>query len=141
MKTNTSIFQNLFRIILGLIMLYIGIAHLSFRRIEFQAQVPAWLTTEEFWIDFVVVVSGYIEIILGLLMIVGGKLKTKIGLALAVFYIIIFPGNIHQYMYEVDALRLYSEKQRILRLLFQPVLVLWALWSTGSLTFLKARFK
>ena len=114
-------------------MLYIGIAHLSFRRIEFQAQVPAWLTTKEFWIDFVVVFSGYLEIILGFLMIVGGKLKTKTGLALAVFYIIIFPGNIHQYMYEVDALRLYSEKQRILRLLFQPVLVLWALWSTGSL--------
>ena len=49
-------------------MLYIGIAHLSFRRIEFQAQVPAWLTKDEFWIDFVVIVSGYIEIIFGIMM-------------------------------------------------------------------------
>jgi uncharacterized membrane protein len=114
-------------------MLYIGIAHLSFRRIEFQAQVPVWLTTDEFWIDFVVIVSGYIEIIFGIMMIIGGKLKVKTGIALAAFYIIIFPGNINQYIHEIDALRLYSEKQRILRLLFQPVLVFWALWSTGSL--------
>ena len=129
MKINTSIPQNIFRVLLGLIMLYIGIAHLSFRRIEFQAQVPVWLTNDEFWIDFVVIVSGYIEI----MMIIGGKLKVKTGIALAAFYIIIFPGNINQYVHEIDALRLYSEKQRILRLLFQPVLVFWALWSTGSL--------
>ena len=133
MKNNTSIPQNILRVLLGLIMLYIGIAHLSFRRIEFQAQVPVWLTTDEFWIDFVVIVSGYIEIIFGIMMIIGGKLKSKTGIALAAFYIIIFPGNINQYIHEIDALRLYSEKQRILRLLFQPVLVFWALWSTGSL--------
>jgi uncharacterized membrane protein len=52
-------------------MLYIGIAHLSFRRIEFQAQVPVWLTKDEFWIDFIVVISGYIEIIFGIMMIIG----------------------------------------------------------------------
>ena len=62
-----------------------------FRRIEFQAQVPVWLTNDEFWIDFVVIVSGYIEI----MMIIGGKLKVKTGIALAAFYIIIFPGNIN----------------------------------------------
>ena len=66
-------------------------------------------------------------------MIIGGKLKVKTGIALAAFYIIIFPGNINQYVHEIDALRLYSEKERILRLLFQPLLVFWALWSTGSL--------
>ena len=58
----TTITQNIFRILLGSIMLYIGIAHLSFRRIEFQAQVPTWLTTNEGMMDLVVLISGYIEI-------------------------------------------------------------------------------
>ena len=54
MKTSTI--QNIFRVLLGLIMLYIGIAHLSFRRIEFQAQVPTWLTTDKDLMDLVVLI-------------------------------------------------------------------------------------
>ena len=93
----TSNIQNIFRILLGLIMLYIGIAHLSFRRIEFQAQVPTWLTTDKDLMDLVVLISGYVEIAFGVLMIFGRKLKVKTGIALGVFYILIFPGNINQY--------------------------------------------
>ena len=137
----TSIVQNIFRILLGLIMLYIGIAHLSFRRIEFQAQVPTWLTTDKDLMDLVVLISGYVEIALGILMILGGKLKVKTGLVLGIFYILIFPGNINQYINEIDSLRLDSENKRLLRLFFQPLLVLWAFWSTGALEYLKRKFK
>jgi len=139
MKTSTI--QNIFRILLGLIMLYIGIAHLSFRRIEFQAQVPTWLTTDEGLMDLVVLISGYIEIAFGILMIVGNKLKLKTGIALGIFYILIFPGNINQYINEIDSLRLDSENKRLIRLFFQPLLVLWALWSTGALKHLKRKSK
>ena len=139
MKTSTI--QNIFRILLGLIMLYIGIAHLSFRRIEFQAQVPTWLTTDKDLMDLVVLISGYVEIALGILMILGGKLKVKTGIALGVFYILIFPGNINQYINEIDSLRLDSENKRLIRLFFQPLLVLWAFWSTGALEYLKRKFK
>ena len=139
MKTSTI--QNIFRILLGLIMLYIGIAHLSFRRIEFQAQVPTWLTTDKDLMDLVVLISGYVEIALGILMILGGKLKVKTGLALGIFYILIFPGNINQYINEIDSLRLDSENKRLIRLFFQPLLVLWALWSTGASEYLKRKFK
>ena len=139
MKTSTI--QNIFRILLGLIMLYIGIAHLSFRRIEFQAQVPTWLTTDKDLMDLVVLISGYVEIAFGVLMIFGRKLKVKTGIALGVFYILIFPGNINQYINEIDSLRLDSENKRLLRLFFQPLLVLWAFWSTGALEYLKRKFK
>ena len=139
MKTSTI--QNIFRILLGLIMLYIGIAHLSFRRIEFQAQVPTWLTTDKDLMDLVVLISGYVEIAFGILMIVGGKLKVKIGIVLGIFYILIFPGNINQYINEIDSLRLDSENKRLIRLFFQPLLVLWALWSTGALKHLKSNSK
>ena len=139
MKTSTI--QNIFRILLGLIMLYIGVAHLSFRRIEFQAQVPTWLTTDKDLMDLVVLISGYVEIAFGVLMIFGKKLKVKTGIALGVFYILIFPGNINQYINEIDSLRLDSENKRLIRLFFQPLLVLWAFWSTGALEYLKRKFK
>ena len=139
MKTSTI--QNIFRILLGLIMLYIGIAHLSFRRIEFQAQVPTWLTTDKDLMDLVVLISGYVEIAFGVLMIFGRKLKVKTGIALGVFYILIFPGNINQYINEIDSLRLDSENKRLMRLFFQPLLVLWAFWSTGALKYIKRKSK
>ena len=137
----TTIIQNIFRVLLGSIMLYIGIAHLSFRRIEFQAQVPTWLTTDKGLMDLVVLISGYVEIAFGILMILGGKLKVKTGTALGVFYILIFPGNINQYINEIDSLRLDSDNKRLIRLFFQPLLVLWAFWSTGALEYLKRKFK
>ena len=137
----TTITQNIFRILLGSIMLYIGIAHLSFRRIEFQAQVPTWLTTNEGMMDLVVLISGYIEIAFGILMILGGKLKVKTGLALGIFYILIFPGNINQYINEIDSLRLDSDNKRLIRLFFQPLLVLWAFWSSGALKYFKNKSK
>ncbi len=139
MNLKTTFAQNFFRVFLGLIMIYIGIAHLTFRRIEFQAQVPVWITQNENIIDFIVIVSGYIEIILGLTLIFLNKYKIYIGIALAVFFILIFPGNINQYIYEIDALRLDSNEKRFYRLLFQPVLVLWALWSSGGLKYLIQR--
>ena len=137
----TTIIQNIFRVLLGSIMLYIGIAHLSFRRIEFQAQVPTWLTTNEGMMDLVVLISGYIEIAFGILMILGGKLKIKTGIALGIFYVLIFPGNINQYINEIDSLRLDSDNKRLIRLFFQPLLVLWAFWSTGALKYLKRKSK
>ena len=137
----TTIIQNIFRVLLGSIMLYIGIAHLSFRRIEFQAQVPTWLTTNEGMMDLIVLISGYIEIAFGILMIIGGKLKVKTGIALGIFYVLIFPGNINQYINEIDSLRLDSDNKRLIRLFFQPLLVLWAFWSSGSLEYLKRKFK
>lgn len=133
MEIKTTTLQNVFRVILGIAMLYIGIGHFTFSRIEFQAQVPTWLTREENLIDFIILASGIIEIFLGALMIWGGKLKVKTGIALAIFYILIFPGNINQYVNGIDAFNLNTDTKRLVRLFFQPLLLLWALWSTGGL--------
>ena len=141
MEIKTTTLQNVFRVLLGIAMLYIGIGHLTFSRIEFQAQVPTWLTSEEKLIDFVILASGIVEIIFGALMIWGGKLKVKTGIALAIFYILIFPGNINQYVNGIDAFNLNTDTKRLVRLFFQPLLLLWALWSTGGLRFLDKRKK
>ena len=132
-----NVIKKILRISLGIGMLYIGVGHLTFSRLEFQAQVPMWLAKEKSLIDFVVITSGIIEILLGVLMSWGGKFKAYIGFALAIFYILIFPGNISQYINEIDAFGLNTPNKRLTRLLFQPLLIIWALWSTEGLHFFK----
>ena len=50
----------------------------------------------------------------------------------AAFFVAIFPGNISQLVTRTDAFGLDSRPGARVRLLFQPLLVLWALWSTGA---------
>jgi uncharacterized membrane protein len=82
--------------------------------------------------DFVVIASGVVEILLGISLIFLFKFRTQVGWVTAVFFIAIFPGNISQYINGTDAFGLNTDQARATRLLFQPVLVLWALWSTGA---------
>ncbi len=128
-QVKTTLFQKIFRILLGCFILYAGISHLSFNRMEFQAQVPDWVPLGK---DLVVIISGVIEIILGLAMLFWSKQRVKVGWALAIFFVLIFPGNISQYLDGKDAFgdALNSDKARLIRLFFQPVLIVWALWST-----------
>lgn len=132
-----TITQKVFRIILGALMALAGIGHLTFQRQEFQAQVPRWLPDDPAFIDFVVLASGVTEILLGLSMIFLTKHRIKVGLILAIFYVLIFPGNISQYTNGIDAFGLDTDQKRLIRLFFQPVLIVWVLWSTGALTYLK----
>ena len=127
-KTSTT--QNVFRILLALFMIFAGISHLTFNRVEFQAQVPDWLPLSK---DLVVILSGIVEIILGLGLAFWKKQRVKFGWALALFFILIFPGNIAQYVDGKDAFgALDSDRARLIRLFFQPVLIVWVLWSAGS---------
>lgn len=82
--------------------------------------------------DFVVLASGVVEIVLGIALIVLFRWKGWVGIATALFFIAIFPGNISQFINGIDAFGLDTDEARAIRLLFQPLLVLWALWSTGG---------
>lgn len=124
------------RLLLGLALTFAGIGHLTTSRLEFQAQVPTWLPLDP---DFVVVASGIVEITLGLGLIILFKYATYVGLVTALFFIAIFPGNISQLVTQTDAFGLNTDTARAVRLLFQPLLVIWALWSTNALTLLKKR--
>ncbi|WP_310587241.1 hypothetical protein [Flectobacillus major] len=129
------------RITLGLLMTLAGIGHLTFQRQEFLAQVPSWLPQNAGFMDFVVLSSGVIEIALGLAMIFFAKQKVVVGLLLALFYVLIFPGNISQYVNDISAFGLDTQHKRLIRLFFQPVLVMWALWATGALKYLIQQIK
>jgi uncharacterized membrane protein len=116
-------------VVLGLFLLLAGISHLTVGREEFAAQVPDWLPLPD---DLVVVGSGVVELALGASLIALPRHRVAVGWIVAAFFVAIFPGNISQYVNQVEAFGLTSDLARALRLLFQPLLVLWALWSTGA---------
>ena len=124
-----QLLQRSAQLLLGAALTYAGITHLTTSRTEFQAQVPTILASQA---DFVVIASGVVEIVLGLSLIFLFKYRTKIGWIVALFFIAIFPGNISQYLNGTDAFGLDTDQARATRLLFQPLLVIWALWSTGA---------
>jgi uncharacterized membrane protein len=124
-----EIVRKAFQVLLGLALGYAGIGHLTTSRQEFQAQVPTVFADIA---DFVVVASGVVEIVLGLALVALWKYRVQVGWVVAAFFVAIFPGNFSQYVNGVDAFGLDSDTSRLVRLFFQPVLVVWALWSTGA---------
>jgi uncharacterized membrane protein len=125
----SSLPRTIGRVVLGLFLLFTGIGHLTFGRAEFIAQVPDWLPVGD---DLVVVGSGVVELALGASLIALPRHRVVVGWIVAVFFVAIFPGNISQYVNRVDAFGLTSDLARAVRLILQPLLVLWALWSTGA---------
>ena len=121
--------RNVARLSLGVALAFAGTSHLTTARETFQAQVPTWLPLDP---DFVVIASGVVEIVLGLALIALPRFQRWVGLVVALFFIAIFPGNINQYVNGINAFGLDTDSARLIRLFFQPFLVLWALWSTRA---------
>lgn len=130
------LFRKVLQLLLGTVLIYAGILHLTTRRLEFQTQVPNWVP---FTADFVVVASGVVEFCLGIAL-VSLQYRRYVGLATALFFIAIFPGNISQYVNGIDAFGLDTDQDRLIRLFFQPLLVIWALWATQAWPFKAKKF-
>jgi uncharacterized membrane protein len=124
--------KKLLQLSLGAFLTSAGISHLGSNRSEFLAQVPTWLPLNG---DFVVVASGIVEISLGIALItttfIFKQYRKQVGIVVAIFFILIFPGNINQYLNKIDAFGLDTDQKRLIRLFFQPLLVIWALWASG----------
>ena len=128
-RTSASTGRTVARIVLGAVLVFAGLSHLFWSRVAFQAQVPDWLPFDK---DFVVVASGIVEIVLGLALIALPRYRVVVGWVVAAFFVAIFPGNISQFVAGTDSFGLNDDLSRGIRLLFQPLLVLIALWSTGA---------
>ena len=130
--------RNASQLLLGAALAYAGIGHLTSNRQEFQAQVPTLLKD---YADFVVLASGVVEIALGVGLIAVWRYRVQLGWLVAAFFVAIFWGNISQYVNGVDAFGLNSDRARLIRLFFQPLLVMWALGSTGAWRAWRSRVK
>jgi uncharacterized membrane protein len=116
------------RVLLGASLIFAGISHLTFARKDFRAQVPNWVPLKK---DDTVVCSGIAEIALGSALALSAKGSEKaMGKIAAAFFVALFPGNVAQYTHNRSAFGLNTPKKRFSRLLFQPLLVFWALKST-----------
>lgn len=122
-----EIVRSVARWVLAAGLLFAGVSH--FRNAEeFLAQVPPWMPGPE----AVVAVSGVVEITLALALLLIPNKRALVGWIVAAFFVVIFPGNISQFVTGTDAFGLDSDLARAVRLLFQPLLVVWALWCTGA---------
>jgi uncharacterized membrane protein len=122
--------QQLARWGVGALLGLAGISHLTFLRQEFRAQVPPWVPIDP---DDTVLLSGAVEISLGLGLVALPKERRRMaGLATA-FFVGVFPGNIAQYRNRVDGLGLDTDTKRLVRLLIEPVLWGAALHAGGLL--------
>ena len=107
-----------------------GVAHLTVQRDEFLAQVPSWFPVDA---DLVVVVSGIVEIALGTALVAAPRRhRAVVGWVVAGFFVVIFPGNVAQWVEGTDAFGLDTDAARFGRLFFQPVLIAWALFATEA---------
>ena len=91
--------------------------------------MPPWLPLNS---DFVVIASGVVEIVLGAALLLLTRWRVPVGWVVATFFVLVFPGNISQFVTHADAFGLDSDLARGIRLLFQPLLVIWALWCTRA---------
>jgi uncharacterized membrane protein len=128
------------QVALGLFLLLAGTAHLTVARAEFQAQVPSWVPLDA---DFVVIASGMVEIALGLTLLAVWRQPARgiLGAIVAAFFVAVLPGNIAQFTEHKDGFGLNTDAARAIRLLFQPLLVLWALAATGAVPTLRALWR
>ena len=117
--------------VLGAAMLFAGTGHLTFAREEFQAQVPPWVPLDP---DIVVLASGVVELAVGAALVVTWRQPARalVGVATALLFVAVFPGNVAQYTEGRDAFGLDTDRARLVRLFFQPVLIVWALWATRA---------
>ena len=128
-RTEVSWPRRIARVVLGAFLVFTGVSHLSFGRTALHAQVPPWLPVDA---DLVIIVSGIVEIALGASLVLVSRWRVPVGWIAATFFVLIFPGNISQFATHTNAFGLNSDLDRGVRLLFQPLLVMWALWCTGA---------
>jgi uncharacterized membrane protein len=116
---------------LGAFLLTAGTGHMTFAREEFQAQVPDWTPLDK---DTVVLLSGVVELAMGAALVGMWKqpARAAVGATAAGLFIAVFPGNIAQLTGHRDAFGLDTDTKRAIRLLFQPLLVAWALQATDA---------
>jgi uncharacterized membrane protein len=118
------------RLALGLGLASLGVAHLTVARQPFQAQVPEKLAKNlPASSDDIVLGSGIIEVALGAALAGLPKERRRLGAVTAAYFVVIFPGNVSQLLKRQDASGLDTDRKRIMRLFFQPLLVLWSLFA------------
>jgi uncharacterized membrane protein len=119
--------RTILRILLALVYLYVGIAHLRSPN-TFLAIIPLWVPFPY----QVILFTGLCEIV-GSVALLTQRLRRVAGIMLALYAICVFPANIR---HAVEGIAIGGKAlgwgYHGPRLLFQPVFVWWALFAGGA---------
>ena len=116
-------FKRIMQWVLGLSFIFAGINH--FRSLDFYlSMMPPYLPWHEALVD----ISGVIEILLGILLLVP-KCTTLAAWGLIALLIAVFPANLQMALHPADFPK-FDPLLLWLRLPLQGVLIAWAYWYT-----------
>jgi uncharacterized membrane protein len=107
-------------------MIVAGVAHWLLPA-PFLQHLPPWVPAAE----VLIVLSGGVEVALGLGLLLRPRRRRWSGLALAAYLIAVFPANVYVALADVDVEGQPGGPYPWLRLPLQALFVAWALWSTG----------
>ncbi|MET0862645.1 MAG: hypothetical protein ABW091_16655 [Microbacterium sp.] len=130
-RTPAEIVRAVGRSSLAALLAVAGASHLTWGRRGYRIVVPDWATkATTLDKDAIVVASGVVEVMLAGALVVLPKERTVVGWLVAAFFVAVFPGNVHQWQTGRSAPLMRTDRARFIRLLLQPLLVVWAIWST-----------
>lgn len=107
-------------------MVFAGAAHWLMPT-PFVQHLPPWVPAAE----ALVLVTGVIEVGLGAALLLRQPWRRRAGLALAAYFVAVFPANVYVAVADVAVDGQPGGWYPWLRLPFQVLFVAWALWSTG----------
>jgi uncharacterized membrane protein len=115
------------RLGLGLALVVAGVAHLV-NPVPFEQHLPSWVPATE----LLVLVSGIVEIALGIALLLARHGRRRLGQATALFFIAVWPANIYVALAGVDVEGQPGGLYPWLRVVVQPAFIALALWCTSA---------
>jgi uncharacterized membrane protein len=125
-----ALVRSVARWVLAALLIGAGVSHLTWGRRGYRIVVPEWATrVTTLDKDAIVVASGVVEVALGVAAVALPRERRRVGLAIAAFFVAVFPGNVHQWRTGRSAPGLTTDRARFARLFLQAPLIAWPLWA------------
>ncbi len=113
------------RLAMAAAMAFAGASHFAIPE-PFVQHLPEWVPYRL----AIIYATGAVEILLGAGLVGPARYRRHVALALAAYFVAVFPGNIHVAVAGVEVEGEPGGVYPWLRLAFQPLFIWWALWST-----------
>ncbi len=114
---------------MAIAMAFAGASHL-FLATPFIQHLPTWVPLRA----EIVLISGLVEIALAFALLLPPRTRRRAGVALALYLVAVFPGNVYVAVFDVDVDGQPGGAYPWVRLPLQLLFIAWALWSTREPT-------
>jgi uncharacterized membrane protein len=113
------------RLGMAIALAFAGASHL-FLAIPFIQHLPTWVPLRA----EIVLVSGLIELALGIALLLPPPTRRRVGVVLALYLVAVFPGNVYVAVLDVEVDGQPGGAYPWVRLPLQLLFIAWALWCT-----------